>query len=231
MPDWLSYAWYEACYYVGWSAFTLGWSARTDGWDNMPRAGPVLVVANHESFLDPLLVGMAVRRHLHFLARKTLFRNRPFAAFLRSTGCVPVDQLGVAKEGLKTSLDLLGSGKALLIFPEGERTPTGHMQPLKPGILLLIRRAAVPILPVGIAGAYESYPRTRLLPRLSPLFWPPTGAAVAVAVGKPIPPARYAEMQREEVLEDLSREIRALVGRAERLRRKPPAQERIAVCE
>jgi 1-acyl-sn-glycerol-3-phosphate acyltransferase len=219
--SWRSWLWYEFCYWTTWTGFTLGFSLRTEGSHSMPRKGPVLLIANHESFLDPLAVGLAVRRHINYLARKTLFKNKFFGNFLHSVGCVPVDQQGVAKEGLKTSLELLKAGRALLIFPEGERTWTGEMNPFKPGILLLIKRAQVPIVPVGVAGAYEAYPRGAKMPRFSPLFWPwPTGA-VAASVGRPILPERLANLERQEILDLLFHELKAAVERAERLRRKP----------
>jgi 1-acyl-sn-glycerol-3-phosphate acyltransferase len=133
---------------------------------------------------------------------------------------VAVDQEGVAKEGLKTSIDLLEAGRALLVFPEGERTLTGKMNPFKPGISLLLKRVSVPIVPVGVAGAFEAYPRKAKFPKLSPLFWPATGHSVAVAVGRPIPSARFQKVPREQMLEELFGEVRAMVERAERLRRK-----------
>jgi 1-acyl-sn-glycerol-3-phosphate acyltransferase len=203
-----------------WTTFTLAFSFRSEGSHHMPRRGPVLVLANHESFLDPLAVGLAVRRRICFLARKSLFKNPTFGRFLLSVGCVPVDQEGVAKEGLKASIDLLNAGRALLVFPEGERSWTGQMQPFKPGILLLMRRAPVPIVPVGVAGAFEAYPRKALLPRLSPLFWTPTGAAVAASVGKPIPPEHFANLSREQILEELFQKVQAQVKRAETIVRK-----------
>jgi 1-acyl-sn-glycerol-3-phosphate acyltransferase len=126
----------------------------------------------------------------------------------------------VAKEGLKTSIDLLQQGKALLIFPEGERSWTGQMQAFKPGILLVIRKVQVPIIPVGVAGAYEAYPRGAKYPKVSPLFWSSTGAAVAAAVGKPIPPARYANMDREQILQDMFNEVQTQVRRAEQIVRR-----------
>jgi 1-acyl-sn-glycerol-3-phosphate acyltransferase len=203
-----------------WCFYTFGFSYRSEGGHHMPRQGPVLLIANHESFLDPIAIGLAVRRHICYLARKSLFRNARFGNYLRSVGCVPVDQEGVAKEGIKTSLDLLAANRALLVFPEGERTPTGKMQPFKPGILLLMKRAPVPIVPVGVAGAFEAYPRQKMLPRLSPMFWSPTGAAVATSVGKPIPPERFAGMPREQILEELFAAVAAQVERAEKIVRK-----------
>lgn len=220
MSDWLADAWYQLNFLSVWTGYTLGFSFRSDGSRNMPRTGPVLVIANHESFLDPPAIGLAVRRKVRYLARKTLFKNKLFGNYLHSVGCVPVDQEGVAKEGLKTSIAVLQAGEPLLMFPEGERTLTGQMLPFKPGILLLMRKAPVPIVPVGIAGAYEAYPRRAAVPKLSPLFWTATGYAVAASVGKPIPPERFRGMEREEILQTLFDVVKAQVDRAERLVRK-----------
>jgi 1-acyl-sn-glycerol-3-phosphate acyltransferase len=221
MNSWLSELWYQFNFGIAYTAYTFGLSFKSIGSRHMPATGPVLVLANHESFLDPIGVGLAVRRRVHYLAKKPLFSNPLFGKYLRSVGCVPVDQDGVAKEGLKTSIALLQDGKALLVFPEGERSWTGQMQALKPGILLVLRKVPVPIVPVGIAGAFEAYPRTAKWPKLSPLFWTPNGAAIAAAVGKPIPPERYARMEREELLDFLFHAIHAEVEKAKRLRLKP----------
>src|SRR5262245_43311184 len=165
------------------ATYTLGFSFRFEGGRNIPRQGPALLIANHESFLDPVAIGLTTHRHLHYLARKTLFVGT-FGSFLRRVNCVPVDQEGVAKEGLRTIIELLGQGKAVLVFPEGERTETGKILEFKPGIQLIIRKTRAPIVPVGIAGAYDAFPRSKALPSLSPLFMPATKGAFAVSVGK-----------------------------------------------
>jgi 1-acyl-sn-glycerol-3-phosphate acyltransferase len=221
MDSWLSGLWYQLNFCWVYTTFTFGFSFRSVGSRHVPRRGPVLLLSNHESFLDPLMVGLAARRRIHYLARKTLFRNPLFGNYLRSVGTVPVDQEGVAKEGLRTSIDLLQAGKALLIFPEGERTWTGQMQPFKPGIQLVLRKAPVPIVPVGVAGAFESYPRMNLLPKPSPLFWAPTGRGLACSVGPPIPPERYKGMEREELLDFLFRAVAVEVEKADRLVLRP----------
>src|SRR4051812_22125996 len=88
-PSWAPALWYEANFCLMYSLFTLGFSLRTEGSGRMPRKGPVLVIANHESFIDPLLIGLGVRRQLAYLARKTLFKEGLFGAYLRSVGCIP----------------------------------------------------------------------------------------------------------------------------------------------
>ena len=212
---------YEIGYWLSLPGLTWAFNYRYEGGRNIPLTGPALLLANHQSFLDPCLVGSATRRHLCFLARKTLFRNRLFRALIERLNAVPLDQEGVAKEGLKTILDQLKSGQAVLVFPEGERTRTGEVQPLKPGVLLLIKRLEVPIVPIGIAGAFDVLPRTRKWPKLSPFFLPTTGADIAVSVGKPIPAERYRDMPRDQVLTELQEELKRAKDRAERLRRKP----------
>jgi 1-acyl-sn-glycerol-3-phosphate acyltransferase len=220
MPPWLSALWYDLGYWSSVAALTFGFSMRVAGRANVPRKGPALLLGNHESFVDPLAVGVCCPRRLFYLARKSLFKHRLFGAYLRSVNCVPVDQEGVAKEGLKTILDMLHVGRAVLVFPEGERTWDGHMQPFKPGIHLLIKRAVAPIVPIGVAGAFDAWPRTRKWPRLSPLFWPRTGSDIAIAIGKPIPSQRFQGLPREQVLEELRQEIQKLKERAQALRRK-----------
>jgi 1-acyl-sn-glycerol-3-phosphate acyltransferase len=201
------------------AGLTLGFSYRFEGGHHIPVSGSALLIANHESFLDPIAIGLTTSRQIHYLARKTLFKGI-FGSFLRKVNCVPVDQEGVAKEGLKTVIGLLGEGKAVLVFPEGERTWNGQMQPLKPGVGLIIRRSPVPIIPVGVAGAFDAYPRTAKFPRFAPLFMPPGKGAFAVSVGKPLDGKHIAEMKPEQMLRELQGAIQAEKDHAEKLRRK-----------
>lgn len=211
---------YEIGHWLSLVTLTWGFNYRYEGRRNVPKTGPALLLANHQSFLDPLIAGCAARRHLCFLARKTLFRNRLFGGFIRRVNAVPVDQEGVAKEGLKTILEQLKAGQAVLVFPEGERTATGEIQALKPGVLLLINRIEAPIVPIGIAGAFTALPRTRNWPKLSPFLLPPTDASIAVSIGKPVSPAHFRNMPREQALKELREELTHAKERAERLRRK-----------
>jgi 1-acyl-sn-glycerol-3-phosphate acyltransferase len=213
-------AWYDFNWCLLMAGFTLGFSLKSIGSRNMPRTGPVLVVSNHQSFIDPLLVGLAVRRRLCYLARKTLFRNRYFGAYLRSVNCVPVDQEGVAKEGLKAVLERLKEGEPVLIFPEGSRTETGEMQPLRPGVQLLVQRGKAPVLPVGIAGAFEVYPRKAKAPTLAPLFLRAPRGGVAVSVGEPLGADELAALPREKLLQTLFDAVQVEQRKAAALRRK-----------
>jgi 1-acyl-sn-glycerol-3-phosphate acyltransferase len=220
MPPWVMHRWYDFCYQGCFWTFSTLFSLRTQGGANVP-AGPVLMVSNHQSFMDPVLVGLAsTRRRVSFLARETLYKNKKLAWMMRSLDALSIDHRGFSREGLQATLDFLHQGKVVCIFAEGERTHTGEVEPFKPGISLLMKRVKAPIVPVGIAGAYDAWPRTRRLPRLAPVFAPPSPATIAVSVGKPIAPEAYAGLPREEMLEDLRQKVEAERLKADRLRRQ-----------
>ena len=219
-PPWLSHLWYRTNHVVQLTTAMLAFSFRFAGGRHVPQTGPVLLLANHQSFLDPSIVGVTAHRDIYYLARKTLFQNPLLTLYIQSVNGVPVDQEGVAKEGLKTVIDLLHAGQAVVVFPEGERTHTGEMQPLKPGVHLVLKRAPVPVVPIGIAGAYQSFPRRRKRPVLSPFFLPATRGALAAVAGPPLDPQRLLQLSREEFLQTLFDAIQAVQRQAERLRRK-----------
>jgi 1-acyl-sn-glycerol-3-phosphate acyltransferase len=218
MDDPLSYLWYETIFWLSGPAMTLCFSLRTEGMSNVPPTGPALLIANHQSFLDPDLVGLAARRHLCFLARKTLFRNKLFTWLIRSLQAVPIDQKGIGIEGIRDILEQLEVGRAVLVFPEGERTHDGKMQSLRPGVSLLVKKAKAPVVPVGIAGAYEAWPRWRPFPIPAPLFLPAQKGRIAVSIGRPLDGRQLAELSRERLLADLFEELQKAFENANHLR-------------
>jgi 1-acyl-sn-glycerol-3-phosphate acyltransferase len=210
---------YDFCYWSSYIFFTFGFSFRRRGWANVPEEGPLLLVSNHASMFDPIVVGLSTRRYLSFLARKNLFEQPVVAPLIRNLNAIPIDR-GMGKDGIQAVLHALGEGQAVLVFPEGERTHTGQLQPLKAGISLLIKRVHCPIIPVGVAGSYAAWNRFAKLPRFSPIFLQPEPSTIAVSIGKPIDPERYRGMEREGILADLHREIGIQWAEGERLRRK-----------
>jgi len=199
---------------------TLGWSLRIRGRQNVPRKGAVLFLGNHVSALDPPLVGTCSPRWVIYLARKSLFGNRFFGPFIRWYGAVPLDR-DVGTEGLKVALAQLEAGSAVVMFPEGTRSETGQLQPLKPGVVLLLKRANCRIVPVGIAGMIHAWPRGQALPNFAPLFLAPQPGTIAIEYGESYSSERYRTMDRDAILADLSRELAEVSARAEAIRRKP----------
>jgi 1-acyl-sn-glycerol-3-phosphate acyltransferase len=128
----------------------------------------VLLVSNHLSFLDVFVLGMPLRRPLNYVARSTLFI--PGLGFLmRSVGGFPIQREGMGASGMKETLRRLRNGGIVTLFPEGTRSRDGELSPLKPGIAALAARVGVPVVPAAIAGTFESWPRSRLLPVPHPI--------------------------------------------------------------
>ncbi len=181
---------------------------RCEGRHNVPACGGALVLSNHQSHLDPPLIGLASDRQLNYLARKTLFHFAPLAWFIRSVGSIPIDREGSGLSGLRETLKRLRQGDAVVIFPEGTRSPDGEVAPLKPGFSALARRANVPLVPVGIDGAFSAWPRRRLFPLPAP---------VAIVFGPPIDPAVVASYDDRELVAEVERRIRACHEAARKL--------------
>ena len=172
---------------------------RCEGRQHVPATGGALVLSNHQSHLDPPLIGVASNRRLNYLARETLFRFAPFAWFIRSVGSIPIDREGSGLSGLKETLKRLRQGGAVVIFPEGTRSRDGEVAPLKPGFSALARRANVPLVPVGIEGAFAAWPRRRKFPLPAP---------IAIVFGPPLEPSVVASYTDRELVAEVERRIR-----------------------
>ena len=210
---------FHSTFWLTYYAVAFGLSFRASGRANVPTSGPVLLACNHQSFIDPWLVGNASPRWLVYLARHSLFKNPLFAAAIRAYGAVPIDR-GFGKEGLQAVLALLDKGRAVVVFPEGERTHDGTLQPLKPGISLLIKKANCQIVPVGLSGCYDVWPRHEAMPHPETLFHEAAGRSIGLHYGPPVHSSVYHAMPREAMLDDLRDRIAASVVVADRLRRR-----------
>jgi 1-acyl-sn-glycerol-3-phosphate acyltransferase len=161
-------------------AFRVVYRAQVSGRDGVPAHGPLLIAANHQSFIDPPAIGSFVRtRQLNFVARGGLFCFAPFAWFISFLNALPLREDGSDTAAIKETLRRLEQGRAILIFPEGSRTKDGQMHEFKRGVALLVKKARCPVVPVAIAGAYEAWPATRTFPRL-------LGQRLRIAFGEPI---------------------------------------------
>jgi len=135
------------------------------GTEHIPRDGPLIITPNHQTFADPPLVTIPVRRPIYYMAWDRLFEIPGLAALIRRLRAFPVDIEASDRRAVREALRLLKAGEALMIFPEGERTPDGRMQPFKVGAFRLAVAHDTPVLPVSIRGAWEAWPPGRRLPR------------------------------------------------------------------
>jgi len=169
---WVCYNLIKVC---GLIFFRLRWLHR----ERMINHGPVILAANHQSFLDPPFAGSASDRAIYFLARKTLLNGPILGWLLPKLNVIPVvSDTGKDRTALKALIRILRAGEGTLVFPEGQRTPDGTLQPALPGVGLIIAKTLAPVVPIRIFGAYDAWPIGQKWPRL---FQP-----VTVVVGEPI---------------------------------------------
>lgn len=198
---------YRFCQLVCQVTYLLLFRGRVFGTRNVPRSGGVLLVCNHQSFLDPVLATLALPRECHYMARATLFRNRFFRRLIESLNAFPIKR-GTGDVGaVKETLRRLKRGALVTTFPEGTRTFDGHVAPMQTGVVLLARRAGVPIVPTLILGAYEAWPRQALLPRPAPII---------VAYGEPLWPRQMQGVFDEDCVSIVRGRILEMMARYRR---------------
>jgi len=179
--------WYKFVQYVCATLGLLVWRWRATGQRNVPDSGGVLLVCNHVSFLDVFFLGIPLRRSLSYVARSTLFVP-VLGALIRSVGGFPIQREGIGAAGMKETLRRLRAGRIVALFPEGTRSRDGQLGSLKPGIAALAARVGVPVVPAGLAGMFEIWPRSRLLPVPHP---------IRIHYGTPILPHELAGLDTE----------------------------------
>lgn len=131
---------------------------RVQGREHIPATGGVLIVSNHTSHLDPPAVGAAAWRPVYFLAKAELFRVPLFGPLIRAVHAFPVNRASADRAALRRCDDLLRAGQALVVFPEGTRSPDGVLQQPELGAALIALRAGVPVVPAVVIGSNQAMP-------------------------------------------------------------------------
>jgi 1-acyl-sn-glycerol-3-phosphate acyltransferase len=168
----------------------------------VPKTGGALLVSNHQSYIDPVLLALGLDRTLSYMAKSQLFKNPLFAWLIRSLNAFPVEQGAGDIGAVKESIARLQDGYLLNVFPEGSRTEDGEMLPLERGVALLIRRAKVPVVPAVITGSYEAWPKSKKFLRPH---------AIRVVYG---PPMDLANLDRDEMLALIDQTLRRMYEEA-----------------
>jgi len=171
---------------------------RVHGVRNVPREGGALLVCNHQSHMDPVLVSMALPRESCYMARDSLWANKWFARLITSLNAFPVKRHTADLGAIKESLRRLKSGMSLVVFPEGTRTPDGRIHPMFPGLASIAKKAGAPIVPVLIDGMHQAWPKGSPFPR--------TGSVI-IQYGDRIPPAEYAGLSADELVQLLRKRL------------------------
>jgi 1-acyl-sn-glycerol-3-phosphate acyltransferase len=179
---------------------TVLFDLKVYGRDNVPDEGGALMISNHQSYLDPAVLGAQLRRPMSSLAKSDLWDNPVFGWLISHLYAYPVRQ-GTGDVGaIKETISRLREGHVLNIFPEGSRTEDGELLPIQPGVALVIRKAEVPVIPVVVDGTFRAWPKGKLLPARHP---------VRVMIGKPI---RMDHLKHREIVAEVDRLFREMLA-------------------
>lgn len=188
---------YRFCSLASWTYGKVWHRLRVEGLEHLPRTGGVVLACNHQSFSDIFILGGFVPRHVAFVARDTLADWGYLAFTMRQCGAVLVKRGSSDRKALRAMAEHLELGDSVAIFPEGTRTRDGRVGEFRGGALLAARMAKVPIVPLGIRGAFDAWPRGR---------WIPYPKKIGLRFGPAI------DSSRADAQEHVVASIRALVG-------------------
>lgn len=175
------------------------------GGEKTPPDGPLIVATNHSSFWDPMALGAALDRPLHFMARKTLFDTPGFGWLIRQVNAFPLNLEGDSREALRAFGELLAKGEAVVLFPEGTRSGDGSLGEIKAGVGMLAVRNRAKVLPGYLWGTYQSWPRGRKFPKRH---------HIKAFFGEPITPLAEGESRKDAQLR-VTEEVKAAIKRLE----------------
>lgn len=182
---------------------------RFEGVRHIPSAGPLIIAPNHVTYADPPLISLPVARPIFFMAWNRLFNVPLFGRLIRFLRAFPVETESADSSATRGAVRLLKAGQAIMIFPEGSRTPDGRLQRFKPGAFRLACSLKAPVLPVTVIGGHESWPPSRVFPR---------PGRVTIVYHPPVVPALGAD--RHLAARELAQQVRAVIAS-----RLPPHQQ------
>ena len=171
------------------------------GLNNIPASGALIITPNHQTYADPALVTIPVRRRVYYMAWNRLFEIPVFSWFIRRLRAFPVRIDSADPTSMREAVRVLTAGHVLMVFPEAERTRTGRVERFKLGAFRLATTLGIPVLPVTIAGGHEAWPPGQVLPRRG---------HIAITYHPPLKPDRSLEPR--QAASALAQRARAIIA-------------------
>lgn len=198
------------CFKLGvYCHFRLFHDLQIYGREHLPLEGPAIIVSNHPSYIDPIIISLASPRKVRFMAWDALFKVPVMSYMIRTFGAYPVDPYGApTPSAIKNSLRILKNGEVMGIFPEGGRTHLWDtlLYEFRPGFAKLAFTTGSPIIPTSITGTQDIWPRHRKFPRLS--------GDLSIRFHKPIEVEKTPSRKvSRDMLDNLCQQVRSRIHR------------------
>lgn len=187
-----------------------------EGRHNLPEKGGFFLIPNHQSVLDPIFVQAMCPRPVHSFTKSTQFGSPTFRWLLPRVNAIPATRYRVDPQVVRVALRLVNQGEAVGIYPEGERSWDGSLQPLRRGTVRLLLKAGVPVVPCGVVGSYDVWPRWSKRPRR---------CRVRIRYGEPINLGCHdTRAEREAVLESATLRLSTALHELSHIDQAAPAR-------
>lgn len=197
----IRWIWYASVKSLAQMLFVCFFGVRVFGRRNVPEEGGAILASNHQSYLDPALLVIGLKRHVHFMAREELFEIPVFGGLIRSLNAFCVKRGVGDRAAIRMAVDRIGAGSLVVMFPEGTRVDSGTLGEIMPGAAFVARKANCPVIPAAVYGAHRAWPMRYRIFHFAP---------IKVMFG---PPIRSCGKTTGEVMEEIEEGIKDLLGK------------------
>lgn len=177
---------------------------RVEGGEELDPAKPYIFIGNHCSMADIMAFSGYITHDYRWIAKKELFKIPIFGTGMRAVDFIAIDRSHgrEAVQSLNDAAQRITEGSSVILFPEGTRSPDGHLQPFKTGAVVLAIKAGVELVPVGFNGTHQALPKNRLLAR---------GGEVVLRIGQPLPSKDFKAKDKQELAALLQQRVAGLL--------------------
>jgi 1-acyl-sn-glycerol-3-phosphate acyltransferase len=190
--------------FVAWLLIHSVYRLEQQGVENIPAEGPVVLVCNHVSFVDPIVIAAATRRPIRFVMDHRIFRTPLINFIFRHMRAIPIASVKVDPAMMEAAFDevarALAAGEAVGIFPEGRITDTGDLYPFRPGIQRIVLQTPVPVVPMALRGLWGSFFSRKDGPAMSQPLRRGLFSRIGLRVGTPVPPDEATPERLQEIV-------------------------------
>jgi 1-acyl-sn-glycerol-3-phosphate acyltransferase len=193
--------------FVAWLLIHSFYRLRQSGIENIPEEGPAVLISNHVSFVDPLVIAAASRRPIRFVMDHRIHRMPLIGFIFRHMRAIPIaparEDAAMMEAAFEEVAQALGAGELVAIFPEGRITDTGELYPFRPGVQRIVGRTPVPVIPMALQGLWGSFFSRKDGPAMSRPLRRGIFSRIALTVGTPVTPAAATPEHLQQIVAGL----------------------------
>jgi len=190
--------------FIAWLLIHSVYRLQQKGLENIPEEGAAVLVCNHVSFVDPLVIAAASRRPIRFVMDYRIYRTPLISFVFRHMHAIPIaparEDAAMMEAAFEEVAKALAAGELVAIFPEGKITDTGELYPFRPGVQRIVTRTPAPVIPMALQGLWGSFFSRKDGPAMSKPLRRGMFSKIALSVGAPVPPAAATPEHLQEIV-------------------------------